>query len=142
MSDALKAIKYAEETLGVHHVYHQAMQCKGDLEQCLDKLAEARSAKRDLEFRLQDKEMLLAVEERAKHPDMAVTRMEAHLKEVKSNDDDVREYRELIMGQTSLIEALEHDKLLYENEIRISVARLTELGGYLNYLAAVRQSIP
>lgn len=141
-SAGLKAIKYAEEKLKVHSVYDNAIKARNNLDECLDRLAEKRDKKRDLEERLKDLEMLIASEERGKHPDMSNAGMEAHLKIARNNNNDWREARERIIKTTSDIEGLEYDKVLFETDIKLAVARMNELGGLLNFFASIKNTQP
>lgn len=134
-----KALDYAEKTLGVHSAYQSAIAARDRLDTILTDLSAARDRKRDIELRLTDAEMEVANDEWAKHPDMAVTRMEKHLKTALSNNDTVREFREQHARAVGDIDGLECDKLISETDIKIAVARLQELGGYFHYLAVIKQ---
>lgn len=138
-SDGRKALDYAEKELGVHVVYQTAVEARQKLDAILTDLSNARDRKRDTEARLMDAELEVANNEWAKHPDMAVTRMEKHLKTALAQDDTVRELREQVARAASDIDGLEMDKLMSETDIRIAVARLQELGGYFHYLAVIKQ---
>lgn len=140
MSDGLKALRYAEEQIGVHKVYEDAKTARTALDGCLTDLGKARDQKRDLEFRLHDREMEVAADEYGKHPDMAQVRMDKHLKRALSQDDDWRELREQLSKVSGDIEGLEFDRSVFEADIRIAVSRLQELGGYFQYLAAIKQA--
>lgn len=135
-----KALDYAEQQLGVHEVYEQARKARNDLDECLTRLSEARDKKRDLEFRLSDREMEIAADERGRHPDMSQAAMDKHLKQAFAQDDSWRELREQLSKVIGDAEGYEYDKAIHETDIRIAVARLQELGGYFNYLAAVKQA--
>jgi hypothetical protein len=133
-----KALAYAEDTLGVHTVYEACVAHRDRLDGILDRLAEAKDTKRDLEFRLSDQEQLIASDEWGKHPDMAQTRMDKHLKSAFWKSDEWRELREQLGRATGDVEGLEYDKSVCDTDIKIAVARMQELGGYLQYLAAVK----
>jgi DNA polymerase elongation subunit (family B) len=139
-SAGAKALEYAEGTLKVHMVYHEALQKRNELDEILGELSELRDTKRDLDVRLVDAEMLVAAEEWAKHPDMSAARMEKHVKVAYSQNDDVRQLREQIIKLSGDIEGRQYDVTICEVDIKIAVARLQELGGYLNYLAAIKQA--
>lgn len=140
MPDALKALKYAEDTLLVHEVYADAKIARERLDDTLTELGKERDKKRDLEFRLHDAEMEVASQEYGKHPDMAQTRMDKHLKVAITQDDTCRELREQLSRTTGDIEGLEYDKTIAEVDIKIAVSRMGELGGYLNYLAEIKRA--
>jgi hypothetical protein len=139
MAESLKALHYAEQELGVHTVYAEAIQARDELEKALDGLIGARLKKRAYESQLADREMELIAEARGKHPDMPVTRMDAHMKEVKHTDSKCRDLRDEISGCSSAIDAYETTKSIAEANIKIAAARLQELGGYFEYLAAIKQ---
>lgn len=139
-SPGAKALEYAEGTLKVHRVYHEALQKRNELDEILGELSELRDTKRDLDARLTDAEMEVAADEWSKHPDMSAARMEKHVKVAYSQNDDVRQLREQLIKVTGDIEGREYDRAVVEVDIKIAVARLQELGGYLNYLAAIKQA--
>lgn len=136
----MKGLKYAEDTLGVHKVHADALAARNTLDQILTDLSTARDRKRDLEYRLSDTEMEIAAEEYGKHPDMAQTRMDKHLKQAYFQNDSWRELREQISGVTGEIEGLEYDRAVAEVDIKIAVSRMTELGGYFHYLVQLKRA--
>lgn len=138
MKSPSDAIKYAEGLLGVHDIFEETVEARVRLDKLLDELAKKRDDVRDKEFLLSDKEMEIAADERGKHADMSATAMEKHLKITFSNDGDVRGFREQIARIKSDIEGLEYDRSVCEHEIRIGCARMTELGGYFQYLAVIK----
>jgi hypothetical protein len=133
-----KALAYAEDALGVHQIYQQAIEFRNFLDKTLTELATARDNRRDIEARLSDAEMEVVIEERGKHPDMAVTRWEKHIKEAFQQNEAVRDLREQLTKIVGDIEGLDYDRSMAETDIKIAVSRMTELGGYLQYLAAVK----
>lgn len=137
-SDALKALKYAEEQLGANSVFEAAQHMRDEVELFGNELVELRHKKRELDASLVDREMILASEERGKHPEMSATAMEAHMRRVKNNDDEHREIRDLINITLRKIDNGEHQKTLKELDVKIAVSRLQELGGYFVYLAAIK----
>jgi uncharacterized protein YhaN len=139
MADSVKALNYAEDFLGVHKVYQEAISARQKLDKTLDALVGARYRKRELESSLVDREMELISEQRGIHPEFSATAMDAHMKRIKNADDDYREIREQISATTSTIDSLESNKTVDEVDIKIAVARLQELGGYFEYLAVIKQ---
>lgn len=137
-SPAAKALAYAENELKVHTVYQEALEARGKLDKTLTDLGEVRDKKRDVEARLSDAELEIASDERGKHPDMSQAQMDKHLKVALHNSTEVRELREQLIQVVNDADGLEFDKAMHETDIKIAVARLTELGGYLNYLAAIK----
>lgn len=141
-SAGLKAVTYAESQLGVNAIFEAAVLARNTLDGTLTELSTVRDRKSDLEYRLQDAEMEVASDERGKHPDMSAAAMEKHMRIALNNTDGVRELREQITKTKSDIDGLEMDKTMAQTDINIAVARLTELGGYLNYLAAIKLTQP
>jgi sensor domain CHASE-containing protein len=135
-----KALAYAENDLGVHSVYTAAQMHREVLNKVLSELAESRDKRRDIELKVTDREMVLTSDERSKHPDMPVTRWDKHIKESFRDDDDLRSLREQMFAVVGEIEGLEFDKQIAETDIKIAIARMNELGGYLQYLAIVKAS--
>lgn len=133
-----KALTYAEDTLGVHTVYEGALTRRNDLDGVLTALAEVRDNRRDIELKITDREMEVTITERSKHPDMAVTRWDKHIKESFRDDDELRALREQQFKVQGDIEGLEFDKQICETDIKIAMSRMNELGGYLHYLAEVK----
>jgi len=140
VAEGSQGIRYAEDQLGVHSVYRDATFARSNLEAAIDEIYKARLRRREAEVKLADREMELASEEWGKNPDMSAAKMDQHMKVAKQTDPTCRELREEIFAATTRIEAQETSKALYEADIKIAVSRLQELGGYLNYLAAIKQA--
>lgn len=134
-----KAFDYVE-SLGVHSVYDEALASRKALGDKVMELADLRSRRRTLESLKSDLEMAVVEEERHKHTDMSATAMEKHLKVAFSNNGDIRETRDELIMLAGQIEMTEHDVSLLEHDIRIAAARLHELGGLTNFMAAVKQA--
>ena len=69
---------------------------------------------------------------------MSVAAMERHIKTVFFKDSALQDLRVKREAAVSEIEGLEYDVRVIETDIKIAVGRLTELGGYLQYLAAIK----
>jgi hypothetical protein len=82
----------------------------------------------------------LVISERGKHPDISETAFRGHLKEVLFKDTEWRRIRDHIRGLGAYIDGAEVDRKLTERDIEIGCARMIELGGYLNYLAAAKNA--
>jgi len=138
VSPALKALYYAERDLGVNMVYEQAVASRNTLDELLNKLSEKRDNKRLAESQLEDKMMETAMIERGRHAEMSEAGMTRHLKTAYAVDKDIKEWRQAILFLTNDIEGLEYDKAILETDIKIAIARMTEMGGYLQYLAVIK----
>jgi hypothetical protein len=132
-------LDYAQRNLEVNKVYAEAQEAREELVRDQAKLAQGREIKRDLEFRLRDREMEITSDERGKHPEMSQAAMDRHLKTAFHADDSYRELKEQLDRAGLAVWQVEQDIDLDHADIRIATARLTELGGYLNYLAALKQ---
>lgn len=139
-SPELRALEYAEEVLGVHSIHADAVKHRDRLDKILTELADLRDKLRFEEASLVDEEMQIIIEERGKHPDMSVSGMDRHLKIKMRESDEVRERKETVAKLKSEVEGLEFDKTISETDIKIAQARMNELGGYFQYLAAIKLS--
>jgi len=135
-----KGLVYAEVTLGVHDVYEEALAFRAALDATLTALGEARDKKRAAEAMLQDAEMNIVAEERGAHPEMSQAQMDKHVKVALSKDTTVRTLRDQLLESIGDVEGLEYDRAMNETDIKIAVARLHELGGYFEYLAAIKRA--
>lgn len=138
VSAAKRSLDYAEQELGVHTVHESAVGFRHALDGSLTRLAELKDTKRDIEVAIADLEMEVTIDEAGKHSGMSVAAMERHLKVELHKNPMLHELKTKHGAVISEIEGVEYDIRVTETDIRIAVARLTELGGYLNYLAAIK----
>lgn len=134
---AKKAMDYIE-FLGVHSVYREAISSRDQLDKVFTDLAALRDKRRALEAQKSDREMELLGEETAKHADMSVAALERHLKSVYHNDTILNEIRIELRSLTDDLDGLEFDRSYLETDVKIAVARLSELGGLLQFMAVVK----
>ena len=137
-SPARKAVTYAEENLGVHDTYKEAVTARNSLDECLTRLAELKDLRRTYENTILDREMDLSADERSKHADMSDAGIGRHLKVVYHLDSVLREAHNSLTVTLSDLEGKEFDRSVIETDIKIALARLNELNGYLQYLAAIK----
>lgn len=133
-----RAMVYAETELGVHTVYAQGLERQNQLDQALTQLSVARDEKRALENKLADYEADLAADIRGKNPEMPVTAFERLVKDTIKSDPTWRQLRDDITNKIGEIEGLEFDKSFLSKHVDLAVARLTQMGNYLNFLAAFK----
>lgn len=139
-SPARKAVTYAEVTLEVNSVYEGAQTLSREIAEAGSEVVALKSKRRDIETLLSERELDIITDEGTKHAAMSVAALERHLKVAIPQDDAVRELRR---GITEVIHLLEEAETLIRSkewDLKIAVARLQELGGYLNYLAAIKQA--
>ncbi len=132
------AVTYAETELGVHACHKSALEARELLEKSLDELGTSRAALREAEFDLSFHEVEMLTDQMQKHPEMSATAMKDHIKRVTWSDSAWLEVRQLIDLRKQQVEQAETDVRLAENDVRIACARMTELGGYLDYLAVAK----
>jgi len=133
-------VEYAETKLSVHEICTATVQARDDLNSVLTVLCDKRDAKRKAEQDLEDREMEVAIDERGKHADLSATAMKEHLKIALFKDDTWRKLRDDVRQLTDDIDGYEADRKIKEREIEIGCARMIELGGYFNYLAAAKNA--
>jgi len=136
------SIDYAEEKLGVHAVYESAIQSREKLVDILASIVDARANKREFEALISDHEYNLIAQETGANPSMSQAALDRHMKVVIAQDDAHSELRGQLREVAKGIDLLETKKAVLEADIRIDSARLVELGGYLQYLAAVKMARP
>lgn len=132
-----EARKYAEDVLGVHSVFEETVSEASQLDEELTRLDKAQDDKRKLEDEYADREVELVSEMRGIHPNMTDTRFKTEWKGWERQDAELSRIRRELNIVKSVIQGSEIEIELYRTRIRIGCARMTELGGYLNYLAGV-----
>lgn len=137
---ARKALDYAENELGVHQVFEDAQHLAANLDKLLGDLDKAHDTKRALQSAIEDRGYELLSVERGKHHDMSATALDQHMKQVRYRDDAMKQYRSQLDAVTGEIQGLEYDAEMLRLQTKILTARMQELGGYLHYLAAVKEA--
>lgn len=130
------ALAYAEGTLGVHEVYEEALALNSELDQLLNNKDTALDEKRTIDDQYVDREMEILIEERGKHPDHSQAAMDRHLKEVFHNDEDLKRLRLLKNAKAAEVSGIDLDIEYNKARRAVAVARMNELAGYFQYLAA------
>lgn len=134
------ALQYAEQVLGVHSSYERSLNAQHELDEITTELDKARDRKRELTDQVSEHEMDLLIAERGKHADMSQAGMDRHIAIVKSKDTMLQELRKQLTGVAAQVDGLELDLSVQQSIIKIETARMTELSGYFNYLAAVKEA--
>lgn len=132
------ALAYAETTLGVHTVFEEANVLDGQLNELLTALDKAQDERRALDESINEAEMDLLIAERGKHPDHSEAAFGRHLKEVVHKDQPLKLLRLKRGMKAGECSGLELDIEYTKSRIRTMQARMVELGGYLQYLAACK----
>jgi len=136
---AAKAILYAENQLGVHEVHERVSRLLVDLDVLLADLDKAQDRKRDLNERFSDREVELIDEMRSVHVSYSDTRFNSEMKLWRRKDKDLMRIQVEINTALSEIQGREYDLDIIKLRIRAGCSRMEELGGYLHYLAAVKE---
>jgi len=137
---AAKAILYAEVTLGVHKVHDETQTRLDLLDDTLAELDKAQDRKRDLNERYADREVELIDEMRSVHVSYSDTRFNSEMKLWKRKDAFLMSIQVDINKVLSEIQGLDYDIDMMKLRIRAGSSRMEELGGYLHYLAAVKEA--
>jgi hypothetical protein len=137
-SPALKALRYAEDVIGVHSVLAEAHASREKLDGILTELGEARDSKRITERSIEDRQFEIMSHELATHSSMSAAAMDKHLKLAYHGDPTLQQLRAQHVAAVNDLDGLELDRAMAETDIKIAVARLHELGGYFEYLAAIK----
>lgn len=127
----------AENHLGIQAVYDAAQNARTSLDETLNLLADAKDRRRNLEGDIADHETLVIQSVWAANPELAQVRLDKLVKNEINQASSLRELRQQLNAVTSEIEGLEYDRTMTETDIKISVARMTELNGYLTFLSAL-----
>lgn len=127
----------AENSLGIQAVYDDAQAARKSLDETLNLLADARDRRRNIEGEISDRETLVIQGVWASNPDLAQTRLDKLVKLELNQAQSLRDLRQKLNAVTSEIEGLEYDRTMSETDIKISVARMVELNGYLVFIAAL-----
>lgn len=137
-----RALEYAENYLGVNKVLEEADWLLNELNSQMDALDSKQDVRRDLDEKISDYEMDILIAERGKHPDHSEAAMSRHLKEIYHKDLKLRRLRQDRNATAGEASGLELDIEYTKYRLKVKVARMEELGGYFQYLAAVKNAEP
>lgn len=137
-----RALDYAENQLGVHQVHQDAETAINELDVLMGKLDRAIDSRRVLDEQIEDQQMNLLIQERGKASEISQAAMDRRLKEVYHKDEVLRNLRATRATLTAEISGLELDIELMKYRLKVKVARMEELGGYFQFLAAVKNAEP
>jgi hypothetical protein len=132
------AVTYAEVELGVHEAYNEALRTLNESRVYGDTIVNYRDKIREIEARIAYREVQIMDDEWTKHPEMAVTRMDKHVKAAQLKDEELQELHSSLRTIKRMLDESELAKAGFEGMVRIESARMIELGGYLQYLAAAK----
>ena len=133
-----KALKYAEEELGVHAIFKETVDLVEELEGLRLKLDKAQAERRGIEASMRWREVELIQAKRSAHPSMSDTRFKSEFRIWETEDPDLAGFRLQLEDIRFDCDSLESQVEVVRAKIKAGSARMVELGGYLNYLAAVK----
>lgn len=133
-------VTYAEETLGVHKVYDEAQKCLADLDSSTSELDAAMDRKRELVAQINAREADVWHEERSRHSDYSQTALDKHVKQQKAQDEALKKLSTDLRSAESEISGIEYDIDVTKYTLRTLNARMEQLGGYFNFLAAAKNA--
>lgn len=110
------------------------------MDEAMTEVAKQKDLRRTLDDAIATRELEIYSDERGKHADLSQAALERHLKVETHRDPQLVELRSKLSACISSIEGFEYDIRAFETDVRIAVARMNELGGYFNYLAAIKAS--
>lgn len=134
-------VKYAEGTLGVHDVWEESQKRMTRLETALAERSEGVTAIRRLKSAIADRERDLTSDLTAEHADAKTAternrlvkeglRADARLQDLRSELDELQATQDLLDGEVKL----------HETGLHVLAARMSELGGLLQFYAGARKS--
>lgn len=136
------ALDYAENVLGVHKVSEEANKLLMDLDEFTGMVDQAIDKRRTLDDAVEARKMDLLIEERGQHADLSQAAMDKRLKERYHTDGTLRTLRNAHAAAAAEASGLELDIEVLKYRIKVKVARMEELSGYFNFLAAVKNAEP
>lgn len=131
-------VTYAETVLGVHEVFKYAEVLHDELVNRQLELEEAQKLKRQMADGVEQAEIALIIQKRGENSELSQTAFEKRIKEWMFQDKIVQQTRRHLSDSTSKVEYQEHLVRAVELKLKIQIARMNELGGYLQYLAAAK----
>lgn len=134
-----KALRYAEEELGVHKIYQETMELQLLLENHYQTRSGLESESRKLATELERRKMAIITERLAMLPEESIAAHERGVRVAVSNDE---EYQSLVDRSNEVMahrDAMSAIISAAENNHKAHVARMKLLGGFFEFCAAIKQ---
>lgn len=131
-------VQYAEDALGVHQVYETAMALQSQFQDLTDTLNNLRNIKRDQEMDLQVTEADVTLQVMNDTMGESLAARERAIKTALAESDDVQNKKQQVRVTTDLIAENESNRAAIKLRVESLNARMIQLGGYLQYLAAAK----
>lgn len=133
-------VQYAEQTLGVHTVYDQASALLAEVDGARADVVRTAHELRRLREQLADREADLVTDERVSNPDMSATAFEKHLPVAKQRDPELKKLRAQLIATQYDHDGFEAVVKVLDRKLDVAGARMAELGGLLQFFAAVKNA--
>ena len=140
MTTGRQALEYAERHLGVHKVYEEAQVHAAKLAELRGQLATQRAEKATAEDEYQTAEYAFITDQRTQLAEMSQTAFDKAIKAAVHNEPNLRALRGALAQRSANIDQTEARVAQVRVDVEISLARMTELGGYFEYLAAIKRA--
>ncbi len=135
-----QALDYAERTLGVHQVYTDVQATAARLAETREKLATMRHEKAVAEDAYLTAEYNFVAETRTQMSELSQTAFDKAIKAAVHNEPGLRAVRAELAQRSTNIELTEASIARMRVDVEIGISRMTELGGYFAYLAAIKNA--
>lgn len=136
-----KAIRFAEDELGVHTVFNESVALEEKLQKLIEERTNEEIIVRAREARIEGR--MVEIREKVREDSdssISATAYESKVKDACASDKALREFKEALGENKDHLIQLEGEIRGYELMHRSRIARMHELGGYLHYLAASRNA--
>lgn len=133
------ALAYAERDLGVHKVWVNAEQLCGDIAAWYSTLAGLEAGVRRINREIEEcKDDIIVLLHGQEFTSQAA--FDRAYKHTTAADEHLRQLENRLLEEMSQRDLIHMTIKGAENNLKAHVARMDELGGYLHYLAAVKQA--
>lgn len=137
-----RAIRYAEDELGVHTCFQKAVETEQALKSLLPKRAAAEGLIRHLDVELDGQRMRIREDLRntADAEKLSATAFESKYKDIVGSDLTMHDLTTELGKAKDDLANLDVEIRSLDLEHRTAIARMNELGGYFAYLASARNA--
>lgn len=133
-------VTYAEQELGVHKVWYEALNIEERLADLQAEIAGLSGSIRTQQEKYDTAEANFIMEKRAEMADKSHSAFEREVKALIATNQDLSEHRKVIHDLTSNREQKEAEANSCKNRLRLAEARMKELGGLLHFYAATKSA--
>lgn len=138
------SVQYAEQHLQVNSVYTEALTLEAEYGELVEKVKVINDLLREVEDNLEERERSIAATLMADkdYVQLSKTALREAIKHDIDNNEEVIDLRRQIAVLKGDRASFEYDMKIRTQGIALRVARMTELGGLLNFYAAAKASQP